>query len=320
MADENNGGNSDNGGADDKTNDTILNANAGADGQQQANGKQPDSQQQQNNQQQNQQVDWRARLAGEDKEALKRLGRFTDEAAFYKSYRSLEAKLSSGEMKKALPEGASPEEVATWRKENGIPDKPEGYVEKLALPNGLVIGEADKPIVAEFAAAALEGNTDPAAFNKMVAKYYEIQDKQRQAQEDADASFKQSSEEALREVWQGADYRRNLTAVNNLLAGWPDGLAASILAGRDPEGRKFGDNPNFIKQLASLALELNPAATLVPVGASDPGKSIEGRLADITAMMPDRNSEYWKGPKAELLQQEYRDLIDAQEKLKSRAA
>jgi len=264
--------------------------------------------------------DWRGRLAGEDKDALKRLGRFTDEAAFYKSYRALETKLSSGEMKRALPEGATPEETATWRKEQGLPDNAEGYVTGLTLPDGLVIGEADKPLVADFAAAALAGNVDPKAFSGMVAQYYAMQDKQRAAMEETDAVFRQESEEALRTDWQGADYRQNLTAVSNMMAGWPEGLAARVLAGRTPDGRKIGDDPAFVKQMASLARELNPAATLVPLGSGDPAKSVEGRLADITAMMGDRNSEYWKGPKSDRLQQEYRDLIEAQDKIKSRAA
>jgi hypothetical protein len=177
--------------------------------------------------------DWRARLAGDDKDFAKQLGRYSDLEPHSARPSRAETKLSSGEFKKALPEGATPEELATWRKENGLPDKAEGYVEKLELPKGLVLGEADKPIVAEFAAAALEGNVDPKQFNGMVGKYYEIQDKQRAAQEDADAAFKTESEEALRTEWQGADFRRNLTAVNNLISTWPGDLATNVLAARD---------------------------------------------------------------------------------------
>jgi hypothetical protein len=55
----------------------------------------------------------------------------------------------------------------------------------------------------------------PEGLQRPGAKYYEIQDKQRQAQEDADVAFKLESEDALRKDWQGPDFRRNLTAVNN---------------------------------------------------------------------------------------------------------
>lgn len=267
------------------------------------------------------QPDWRDRMAGEDKDFRKRLERFADEGAFAKSYRALEGKLSSGEMKRALPDGASAEELATWRKENGIPDKPEGYVEKLALPEGLVIGEADKPIVAEFAKAAHESNIDPKAFSGLVAQYYKIQDAQRAAQEDGDAAFKQNSEEALRTTWQGPEFRQNLTAIQNMLAGWPEGLAARVLAGRTPDGRKLGDDPAFVQQMAQLARELNPAATLVPAGSADPTKGVADRIAEIKTWMGAKKGtpewkRYWSDEK---VRAEYRDLLDAQSKMKARA-
>jgi hypothetical protein len=259
--------------------------------------------------------DWRVRMAGDDAAFLKRLARFPDEATFAKSFRSLEQKLSSGEYKKPLPENATPEEKATWRKENGLPERAEEYVDKLALPNGLVIGEAEKPVVAELAAVAHESNLDPKAFNGLVSKYYEIQDKQRQAQEDADAAFKVEAEDSLRKDWQGPDYRRNLTAVNNLIATWPEGLAQAVLAGRDPNGRKLGDNPAFIRQMAALALELNPAATLVPAGTTDAGKSVQARLDEIRELRRNDPDKYERDKK---LQAEELELIEADLKMQKR--
>lgn len=259
--------------------------------------------------------DWRSRMAGDDAAFLKRLARFPDEATFAKSFRSLEAKLSSGEYVKPLSPTATPEEKATWRKENGLPEKPEAYVENLALPSGLVIGEAEKPVVAELAAVAHESNLDPKAFNGLVAKYYEIQDKQRQAQEDADVAYKLESEDALRKDWQGPDFRRNLTAVNNLMATWPEGLAAGLLSARDANGRKLGDNPSLIKQFASLALELNPAATLVPAGTTDPGKNVQARIAEIRNISRNDPDKY-NSDKA--MQAELHDLIEADLKMQKR--
>lgn len=266
--------------------------------------------------------DWRVRMAGEDKDALKRLGRFTDEGQFFKSYRALEQKLSSGEVVKKLAPDATAEELATWRKENGIPEKPEAYVEGFKSPKGIVLSEADKPIVGEIAAAALDGNVPPEAFNKIVEKYYEVQEAQAAAQAEADATYKQQAEDTLRGLWQGAEYRQNLVAVQNLMAGWPEGLAAQVLAGRDPEGRKLGDNPAFIQQLAALQRELNPMAALVPAGSSDPGKAGQARLDEIKGWMGAKSgspehAKYWKDEK---VQAEYRSLIDAQNTIKGRSA
>ena len=89
--------------------------------------------------------DWRGRLAGKDADALKRLNRFQSPEGVYKSWRSLEQRLSAGEIKSALPKDASDEQVAEWRKENGLPEKPDGY--QLTRVIGREWTEADKPLL-----------------------------------------------------------------------------------------------------------------------------------------------------------------------------
>lgn len=266
--------------------------------------------------------DWRALMAGEDKEALKRLGRFADPAQFFKSYKALESKFSSGEYRKQLPEGASDEEVKAWRKENGIPEEAKGYLDKMELPDGLVLGDDDKPVAESFAEAAQEMNLPPEAFNGVIGWYYAQQDAIREQREEADAQHKQEAEDELRGKWEGPDYRRNLNAIQNMMAQWPDGLADRVLAGRTPDGKKIGDDPAFIQAMAYLANELNPAATLVPHSGADASKGIEDRIAEIKSWMgaakgSDNWKKYWKDDK---VQGEYRDLLTAQEKMKARAA
>lgn len=258
-------------------------------------------------------ADWRTKLAGEDKDLAKVLARYTDEAAFGKAHKSLLARMSSGELKKSLPDNASAEEIATWRKENGIPENETGYVEKLELPDGLVLGEADKPIVSEFAKAALAGNVDPKQFNGLVAKYYEIQEQQKAAQAETDATFRQASEDALRQAWQGPEFRQNLTAIQNMMAGWPEGLATRVLAGRTPDGRKLGDDPAFVQQMAALARELNPAASLVPAGTTNAGKSLADELEGIRNMRRTEPEKYEANRKQ--LEAREIEIIDVQRKL-----
>lgn len=262
---------------------------------------------------------WRLAMAGEDKAALKRLERFNTPADVFKSFLSLDRKFASGEFKRGLAADASDEEKATWRKEQGIPDKPEGYVEKMDLPKGMILGEADKPLAVEFAAAASEASLTPAQYSRMVAQYYTIQDKAKAAQEEQDSAFHEESVDRLREEW-GADYKRNINAVNNLVAAMPSSLSGRLLSGRTADGRKIANDPEMIAWLSSMARELNPAATLVPAGTSDAGKSIASRIADIETLMKDRNGDYYRGPKSAALQTEYRELITARETMKARAA
>lgn len=261
--------------------------------------------------------DWRVRLAGDDKDFLKTLGRYSDEAAFGKAHRALHQKLSSGEYRRAAPENASAEELATWRKENGLPENEAGYIEKLELPKGMVLGEEDKPVVGEFAKAALASNVDPKQFSGLVSKYYEMQDQKRAEQETRDAEFKQQSEEDLRNSWK-QDYRSNLTAVSNMLAGWPEDFVETLLTGRTADGRLIGDNPVFLKQMAALARELNPMAPLVPMGTTDPAKTVDAELEEIRNIRRNKPDEY-DANRAKYEAREV-ELIDARLKVQKRQA
>jgi hypothetical protein len=265
-------------------------------------------------------ADWREKLAGADKDDLKTLTRLGSPADLWKQNKELRRKLSSGELKKTLPEGATAEEKAAWRAENGLPDKPEVYVEKLALPDGVVIGAADKPVVAEFAKAAFDGNVPPAAFSGLVAKYYELQDAQKAQQADDDARYHDENVAALGKEF-GANTRREINMVNSFVGQYfPKEISADLLVARTPDGRMLGDNPVFVKALAALSREVSPLSALVPAGAGDAGKLAADRIAEIKGWMgapsgsPD-HKKYWGDEK---VRAEYRDLVDAQAKMKAR--
>lgn len=304
--------------------------NQGQQNQQGQGDGQGDKGKQQDGQQQQQQKptwpdDWREQLAGEDKGYLKKLSRYASPTEYSKGYRALEQRLSSGELKAQLPKDATEEQLTAWRQESGLPDKPDGYVAALKLPDGVVLGEADKPLVADFAEkVALKGNLSQEQMNSAISWYYQTQDALALKTEDADADFKQKTEDSLRTEW-GADYRPNINAVENMLSRMPEGLGESLLAARvsmptkeDPtRSVPLGNHPLFIKWAAQLEREVNPTATLVPAGTGNVGKTIEDEITSIEKDMRTNREEYFKDEKK---QGRYRELIAARDRMKARAA
>ena len=262
-------------------------------------------------------ADWREKLAGDDKKALEQLKRYSAPTDMWAKTRSLEQKLSSGEYKRDVPKPEKPEDLKAWRAERGIPETPDGY--KIELPNGVILSESDKPVVDAFAAQMHEKNWDNAKVNEALSWYYAEQERQLAVRAEADGQFKQVAEDELRGEW-GQEYRANMTAVKNLVAGMPEGVAANLLGGRTANGQRIGDSPAMIRWLAQISRELNPAATLLPNVGGDAGKSITDRIADIEKMMGDSGSDYWRGPKSESIQSEYRTLIEARDRIKAHAA
>lgn len=262
-------------------------------------------------------LDWRKSIAGGDEKAMKRFERYSTLQDVGKAHLEAVSKISSGELAKPLPKDATPEQVAEWRRGNGIPEKPEGYFEK--LPNGLVIGEDDKPLFDGFAKAMHGLNAPPAMIHEAVKWYYGMQDQQIQVQQVADSESKTKLESALRTAW-GNDFGANANVYSSFLASAPKDVQQALTTARDVEGNFVLYRPEVVSWITGLAREINPAATIVPAGNAGGAQSIEAEVNSIKSLMGNPNSKYWKGPESSGLQERYRQLVEAQTKIKARSA
>jgi hypothetical protein len=251
---------------------------------------------------------------------VKDLEKYTDPRAVYQSLRDLQAKISKGELKApptALPENATAEQKTAWRQANGLPATAEDYLKGLQLPQGLVIGEADKPLVESFAKSMHEAGATQAEMNRAVNWFYQTQDAQAQQRADADGEFRVNSEVNLRTDW-GGEFKRNMAAFGAFKEQLPSEMQALLFTARTADGRVLGDHPEFIKIGAKLGLELNPAATVISESGGGGFAGVEARISEIKGMMYKDgrpNSDYWQNEK---LQGEYRDLIATQQRLQAK--
>lgn len=251
---------------------------------------------------------WRQSIAGEDRSALKTLERFPDPNAFWKSYQSMRAKVSSGEVR-ALPENASPQLLAEWRLANGIPEAPDRY--EIALEDGLQIGETDRPLVDQYLAAAHELNHTPAQVNANLNWYFSMVRQHEEAIADANLAARGECEAELREEW-GHEYKANLNGIVSMLDGAPDGVKQALLAAKSVDGTNLLNQPGVMRWLASMSRELNPVATVVGVGGASL-TGIEDEIAQIEGVMKNDRAKY-NGD--ERMQERLRKLYGARERLR----
>lgn len=263
--------------------------------------------------------DFRAYLANGDEKAAKDLEKYTDGRAVYQSLRSLQDKISKGELKAApqpLAANATDEQKAEWRKANGLPATVEDYVKGVQLPNGVVLGDADKPLVESFAQRMFDQGGSVAEMNRAVQWFYEAQDQVEAQRQETDGQFKVDSEVALRTEW-GPEFKSNMAAFGAFKGQLPEDLQTLLFTARTADGQVLGNHPAFIKIGAALGRELNPAATITSQAGAN-SQTVADRIKAIEGMMykdGKENPEYWRSPQ---LQQEYRDLVDAQAKMTSR--
>lgn len=257
--------------------------------------------------------DWaalREKYAKGDEKIIRRLSRYSSEEAALDALISAQNKITGGGLKAPLPENPSAEEVAVWRKDNGIPIDAKGY----DIPAGAVPEHA-KAGVEAFLELAHTNNLTPAQVKAAVAWGTERAEQQTAVREAEDRQLADTARLTLRDEW-GSEFTLNSNLISGLLDTAPAGVKDGLLRGRLADGTPIGSDPNTLRWLASMAREVNPTATVTAGAGTTSQQVIESELASISKLMGDRTSEYWRGPGADKMQARYRDLLDVQEKLK----
>ena len=254
-------------------------------------------------------ADWREKASKGDEKLAKRFGRYASPEAALEALVQAQNKISAGELKPTLAKNATPEEVAKWRTDMGIPDAPDKY------DIGEKLTETQKPAFDILFKHAHATNQTPEQVKAVASAWKEIQKQVETIRAENDAAAKQAADDSLREEW-GGEYRRNWNVIDNMLNTVADGkLKETILEARGPDGTKIGTNPEVARFLLSLALVQNPAGVVVPGNVGDPMKGLEDRITEIETMMR-KDRKAYNDPKISGPDGEYPRLLAAREKMK----
>jgi hypothetical protein len=187
---------------------------------------------------------WRELAAGENKDQLALLKRYGSLTGVVKALQEAQNTIRSGKIKRDMPDPKDEKAMSEWRKEQGIPDSPEGY----ALPEPVTkrMVDADKPILSSFTEFAHAKNAPP-AFVEMAAEWYvDMSEKAEAAQLEKDAKASESSDDALREAWSRDEYKGNMTLAKRFMASAGE-IGDAWTEARLPDGRRLGDIASFIQ-------------------------------------------------------------------------
>lgn len=257
--------------------------------------------------------DWasaRTKIAGADEKLLARLSRYGTMDEAIKAGLSAQDKLATTRSAAKPGKDATPDELAAYREANGIPESPDKY--EFNLPNGIVLGEADKPYADAFTKVAHDLNLPADAVNKIAAVHLELREQEIQQRATADVQSKINCDAALRsaDVW-GSETNLNLNLIQGMLDGAPAGVKEQLIDARMADGTPLGNHIPTLQWLATMAREQNPMATVVPGSGANAQQALESEISKLEGMMADTSGEYWKGPNADKNQSRYRDLITA---------
>lgn len=256
-------------------------------------------------------ADWptlRAALSEADPEFGKELERTADAKALAERFKGLMKIARSGG--KVAPPGkdAPPEQVAEWRKTQGLPEKWEDY--SYSLPPNMEASDQIKGVVDGFKQHAHGLNMPPEQFKAVTDWYFQQEAQRAEAVVQEDRAFRQQAEETLRKSW-GSDYASNITAIQTLFNGDNDTFSMAINA-RGPDGRMLGDNPKFLSFLLDVGLRANPNLRQFAGDGRMNQSNVGDEIKRIEALITKQDPAYTNDPK---MQERYRQLmtfVDAQ--------
>lgn len=243
---------------------------------------------------------WRDQLAGSDDKLKGLLGRYTTPDAFAKAFKELRTaydsrKPAKGEDPGELPENATPEQIAAYRKAKGVPDKPEDY--EFEIQEGRELGEGEYEIFMDFA-KAMHDQAVPKDIVKGISSWF-LDYQEIVAQKAADMAYqaRQNTEENLRAEW-GGDYRANVNLMSNVLQEHLGSDANAFLSKTFTDGSRLGDNETFVRLMAELSRKVGgSSAELYTTDVNTSGKGLETRRSELMKMMNDPDpitrKKYW---------------------------
>jgi hypothetical protein len=248
--------------------------------------------------------DWRERLAKGNEDRQKFLNRYASVEGLFRKIEEQEKFIRSGKVQRDMPDPADEKAVAEWRKEQGIPDDPTGYVLPETITKRLV--DADKPMLANFTEFAHKNNLPPSFVEKGAEWYTTLSEQVAEKQAADDTAASEACEDALRKDWAHGEFKANLTLGKRFMESIP-GIGASWTEARLPDGRRLGDIAEFVAWSADMGRERFGDSVFA---SPDAESRHSNRLQEIEALMKTNYQEYLhKG-----LQDEHMQLLERESK------
>lgn len=252
-----------------------------------------------------------------EKESVgKWLGRYATPLDVLDAARKVNDQFKRGELRLTLPKNATEEQIKAYREANDIPENAAAYLEK--LPDGLVVGDADKPVFEAFAETLAKDGHPKAVIHSAIKWYNEWSEKQSealvQAELEADAQFKAETEKQLQEMY-GGEVKLNLNMANNWIASLGEEVAAKFREARTADGRLFFNDPVIVHALVNAARQANPTGTLVSGSGERALQQMDEEIAGYEKEMQ-TNRDKWFAADNAARRDRYGKLLEAKEKYK----
>ncbi len=198
--------------------------------------------------------DWRAQAAGEDKDLKKLVGRYGSINGMARALMEAKRTISKGASaySDTLPDDATDEQKAEWRKARGVPDSPDKYDLKL---EGFEWGEADQKDVQSFAERMHAKHVPAGVVKEALQHFADVQTARAQEQAVAASQYRDQTIKALKQE-MGRDFERNVKLMESFgHERLGEDQWSAFMNTPLADGTLLGDRREMITLLVETALE-----------------------------------------------------------------
>lgn len=240
--------------------------------------------------------DWRALLAGDDVKALETVSRFQNPRDIPKTLAEQRAEITRLQQQKStrLPDNATPEQIAEYRKGHGLPDikgdaKPEMYLDayKIQIPKGFEATEVQKGMLTDYAKMAYEAGHSPREVKAATDFFFQQEQANTQALNRIAVDYQKTQQNSLRDELGSREYEAQQQAGEAWLKAQfsdkPEELN-NLLNARLPGGGLLGDSAWFFKLIAKEAMGAGYTDRIEANALESNGKSLAAQQAEIEGL------------------------------------
>lgn len=240
------------------------------------------------------------RYSGGDAKRLEDLSRYKTETDWANSWFEQRAALSKRAAPVTLPENATPEQVADYRKGLGVSEvaadaKPEAFLEayKIKAPEGYAISEVEKGLIGDFAKLAYDKGYSPREVRESVDFFFKAQAANQQSLNKLTGErHKAWSAEIKAEL--GDQYEPTIKAADTYLRSVisEDDARVELLNAQLPGGGLLGNHPAFVKLISDMALSNGYTDTIEAHSMESTGRSLAEQQRELEGLRNTNRAKY----------------------------
>ena len=232
--------------------------------------------------------DWRA---GIEEPGLRQVAeKFTSPAEVVRSYAALQSRLGRSVVKPG-PD-ASAEELASYRRQLGVPESAEDYDLQLPenLPERLRSDPGGEALREDFLKAMHQAGASNAVVQQALDWYYGTITQSLEQQAKRASDRRDEAEASLRQEW-GGEHERNLTLAQRAVTAFGDDVFVDFLESAEVGGAKLGDHPAFVRAFAAIGRAMGEDLPLSGEGENH-GGSLHARIDALHALQDSDPQKY----------------------------